>query len=148
MRALIQRVKEARVKVAGQVIGEIGTGLLVFLGVSGDDTEEEADLVWRKLSRMRIFADDAGKTNLDIKQVSGNILLISQFTLYADCKKGNRPSFTKAGSAEIGNRLYQYMLNLARSEFPDIQSGQFGADMQVELVNDGPFTIILDSDQL
>ena len=148
MRALIQRVKEARVKVAGQVIGEIGTGLLVFLGVSGDDTEEEADLVWRKLSRMRIFADDAGKTNLDIKQVSGNILLISQFTLYADCKKGNRPSFTKAGPAETGNRLYQYMLNLARSEFPDIQSGQFGADMQVELVNDGPFTIILDSDQL
>lgn len=148
MRALIQRVKEARVKVDGQVIGEIDRGLLVFLGVSGTDTEQEADLVWRKLSRLRIFADGEGKTNLDIKQVSGNILIISQFTLYADCKKGNRPSFTKAGPAEASNQLYQYMLELARLDFPDVQSGRFGADMQVELMNDGPFTILLDSDQL
>lgn len=148
MRAIIQRVTEARVIINDEVAGEIKQGFLVFLGVGTEDTEFEADLLWRKISRMRIFADDAGKTNLDLNTVGGNLLIISQFTLYADCKKGNRPSFTKAASPELGNALYEYFLDLAKKEFPDVQSGEFGADMSVSLVNDGPFTILLDTAEL
>ncbi|HHT25006.1 MAG TPA: D-tyrosyl-tRNA(Tyr) deacylase [Clostridiaceae bacterium] len=148
MRAIIQRVTEARVIINDEVAGEIKQGFLVFLGVGTEDTESEADLLWRKISRMRIFADDAGKTNLDLNTVGGNLLIISQFTLYADCKKGNRPSFTKAASPELGNALYEYFLDLAKKEFPDVQSGEFGADMSVSLVNDGPFTILLDTAEL
>ena len=121
---------------------------VIFLGVGAEDAESEADFLWRKISRMRIFADAAGKTNLDLNTVGGNLLIISQFTLYADCKKGNRPSFTKAASPELGKTLYEYFLELARKEFPKVQSGEFGAEMAVSLVNDGPFTIILDTEEL
>ncbi|MGB4609210.1 MAG: D-aminoacyl-tRNA deacylase, partial [Saccharofermentanales bacterium] len=142
MRAIIQRVSRAQVTINAEVTGEIERGFVVFLGVGAEDTESEADLLWRKISRMRIFADDAGKTNLDLNTVGGNLLIISQFTLYADCKKGNRPSFIKAASPESGNELYEYFLELAKKEFPDVQSGEFGANMSVSLINDGPFTII------
>ncbi|NLM19929.1 MAG: D-tyrosyl-tRNA(Tyr) deacylase [Clostridiaceae bacterium] len=148
MRAIIQRVTEARVIIDNKVAGEIGQGFLIFLGVGAEDTESETDLLWRKISRMRIFADYTGKTNLDLNTVGGNLLIISQFTLYADCKKGNRPSFTKAASPELGKALYEYFLDLAKKEFPDVQSGEFGADMSVSLVNDGPFTILLDTAEL
>lgn len=148
MRAIIQRVSEAQVIIDNEVAGEIEQGYLVFLGVGTGDTESEADLLWRKISRMRIFADSTGKTNLDLDTVGGNLLIISQFTLYADCKKGNRPSFTKAASPDLGNALYEYFLDLAQKEFPNVQSGEFGADMSVSLVNDGPFTILLDTDEL
>ncbi|NLJ71189.1 MAG: D-tyrosyl-tRNA(Tyr) deacylase [Clostridiaceae bacterium] len=148
MKAIIQRVSEARVVINNEVVGEIEQGFVVFLGVGAEDTESEADLLWRKISRMRIFADDAGKTNLDLNTVDGNLLIISQFTLYADCKKGNRPSFTKAAPPELGNSLYEYFLELARKEFPTVQSGEFGADMSVHLINDGPFTILLDTAEL
>lgn len=148
MRAIIQRVSRARVTINAEVTGEIERGFVVFLGVGAEDTESEADLLWRKISRMRIFADDAGKTNLDLNTVGGNLLIISQFTLYADCKKGNRPSFIKAASPESGNELYEYFLELAKKEFPDVQSGEFGANMSVSLINDGPFTIILDTAEL
>ncbi|MGI6579811.1 MAG: D-aminoacyl-tRNA deacylase [Saccharofermentanales bacterium] len=148
MRAIIQRVSRAQVTINAEVTGEIERGFVVFLGVGAEDTESEADLLWRKISRMRIFADDAGKTNLDLNTVGGNLLIISQFTLYADCKKGNRPSFIKAASPESGNELYEYFLELAKKEFPDVQSGEFGANMSVSLINDGPFTIILDTAEL
>lgn len=148
MRAIIQRVSRAQVTINAEVTGEIERRFVVFLGVGAEDTESEADLLWRKISRMRIFADDAGKTNLDLNTVGGNLLIISQFTLYADCKKGNRPSFIKAASPESGNELYEYFLELAKKEFPDVQSGEFGANMSVSLINDGPFTIILDTAEL
>ncbi len=148
MRAIVQRVNFAKVIVDQKTIAEINSGLLVFLGVSAGDTEKEAELIWRKISKLRIFADEQGKTNLDVKAVNGNLLIVSQFTLYANCKKGNRPSFTEAAPAESGKRLYEYFLSLAETEFPDLQKGSFGADMKVELLNDGPFTIILDSDRL
>lgn len=148
MRAVIQRVSEASVTIDQQVTGAIKKGFVVFLGVGAEDTAKEADLLWRKISRMRIFADSEGKTNLDIETVGGNLLIISQFTLYADCKKGNRPSFTNAASQNLGNELYEYFLQLAEQDFPNVQHGEFGADMSIHLVNDGPFTIILDTDDL
>lgn len=148
MRAIVQRVKKAKVSVNDQIIGEIRQGLLVFLGVGSADSKAEADLLWRKISKLRIFADEAGKTNLDLQEVQGNILIISQFTLYGNCRKGNRPSFTDSAPAELGKELYEYFLSRAAEDFPDYQHGEFGADMQVELLNDGPFTIILDTDQL
>lgn len=148
MRAVVQRVNFAKVEIENEVVGKINQGLLVFLGVGKEDTKKEADLLWRKISQMRIFADEEGKTNLNIKAVNGNFLIISQFTLYANCKKGNRPSFTDAAPAELGNELYEYFLELARSEFPDVQHGEFGADMSIKLENDGPFTIMLDTNEL
>ncbi|NLJ94510.1 MAG: D-tyrosyl-tRNA(Tyr) deacylase [Clostridiaceae bacterium] len=148
MRAVVQRVNFAEVEIDNQVVGKINQGLLVFVGVGKEDTKKEADLLWRKISQMRIFADEEGKTNLNIKAVNGNFLIISQFTLYANCKKGNRPSFTYAAPAELGNELYEYFLELARNEFPDVQHGEFGADMSIKLENDGPFTIMLDTNEL
>ncbi len=148
MRAVVQRVRKASVTVNQKIIGEIKEGLLVFLGVGKEDTKSEADLLWKKISNMRIFADENGKTNLNLKTIDGNILIISQFTLYADCRKGNRPSFTNSASAALGEELYEYVLNLAKQEFPNCQHGEFGADMKVELLNDGPFTILLDTDDL
>lgn len=148
MRALIQRVNHATVTVDEKIIGEIDKGLLVFLGIASTDTKQEADLLWRKLSRLRIFADAEGKTNLDIKAIAGNMMIISQFTLYANCRKGNRPSFVEAAPGEMGNQLYQYFLSLAAREFPDLKKGLFGRDMTIDLQNDGPFTILLDTDQL
>lgn len=145
MRFIVQRVKQANVQVDGHTIGEIKQGLLVFAGICDSDNQEIADKMIKKLVGLRIFEDENGKTNLDLESVNGNMLIISQFTLYADCRKGNRPSFIKAGSPDMANRLYEYILNECRKIFPDTQQGMFGADMQVSLINDGPFTIILDS---
>ncbi len=148
MKFLIQRVSHASVEVDAQVLGEIGKGFLVFIGVSQDDTEEIADRMIRKLLAMRIFEDENGKTNLSLADVSGELLLISQFTLYADCKKGNRPSFIRAGNPELANRLYEYIISECRKQISSVQVGSFGADMKVSLLNDGPFTIMLDSHEI
>ena len=149
MRLLIQRVQHADVSVEGELVGSIKKGYLVFIGISDSDTEEIADKMLRKLLNLRLFEDENGKTNLAIKQVDGEVLLVSQFTLYADCKKGNRPSFTKAGSPDKANKLYQYLIDQCTKELPQKTScGSFGADMKVSILNDGPFTIMLDSDEI
>lgn len=148
MRFVIQRVKNASVSIDRKIAGAIEKGLLVFVGVSEGDTEKIADKMIKKLIGLRIFEDENGKTNLDLKTVHGNLLIISQFTLYADCKKGNRPSFIQAGPPELAKKLYDYILEKCREQFPDIQQGEFGADMQIALTNDGPFTILLDSDEI
>lgn len=145
MRFLIQRVNEASVSVEGSVIGKIGRGLLVFIGVSGEDNREIADKMIKKLLGLRIFEDENGKTNLDLKAVDGQLLLISQFTLYADCRKGNRPSFTNAGAPDLANELYRYIIDCCRRETAVVEEGSFGAEMKVSLLNDGPFTVFLDS---
>lgn len=148
MRFVIQRVKEAEVKVDNQSVGSINKGLLVFVGVSNDDNKQIADKMIKKLIGMRIFEDSEGKTNLDLSAVNGELLIVSQFTLYADCKKGNRPSFTKAGAPDYANELYEYIISECRKQIPMVEHGVFGADMKISLVNDGPFTIILDSDEI
>lgn len=148
MRFIVQRVTGANVSVENKVIGQIGTGFLVLVGISGTDTREIADKMVKKLIGLRIFEDENGKTNLDLHSVDGQLLIISQFTLYADCKKGNRPSFVKAGAPDMAEELYQYILSRCREEITVVQEGCFGADMKVSLVNDGPFTIILDSDEI
>ena len=148
MKFLIQRVKQASVSTEAQTIGKIGKGFLVFIGVSQEDTQEIADKMIRKLLGMRIFEDENGKTNLSLADVSGQLLLISQFTLYADCKKGNRPSFIKAGNPELAENLYEYIVSECKKKIPIVQTGSFGANMEVTLLNDGPFTIILDSSEL
>ncbi len=148
MRFVIQRVTYASVEVENQVIGKIGKGFLVLIGICETDTAQVADKMIRKLIGMRIFQDDAGKTNLSLHDVSGELLLISQFTLYADCKKGNRPSFVKAGNPELANSLYEYVIAECKKHIPNVQTGSFGADMKISLLNDGPFTILLDSDEI
>lgn len=148
MRFLIQRVNEANVKVHDEIIGKINRGFLVFVGVSDSDDRTIADKMIKKLIGLRIFEDENGKTNLDLKSVDGQLLLISQFTLYADCRKGNRPSFTNAGGPDQANELYQYIISQCRKEIAVVEEGQFGADMKVTLVNDGPFTVMLDSEEI
>ncbi|MBQ1193397.1 MAG: D-tyrosyl-tRNA(Tyr) deacylase [Lachnospiraceae bacterium] len=148
MKFVIQRVQYASVKVENEVIGKINNGFLVLIGVSNDDTKEIADKMIKKLIGMRIFPDAEGKTNLSLEAVSGELLLISQFTLYADCKKGNRPSFVNAGAPDMANEMYEYIINECKKQVPVVQTGSFGADMKVELLNDGPFTIVLDSRDL
>ncbi len=148
MRFVLQRVTEASVAVDGEVKGKIGKGYLLLVGVSNEDTQEIADKMIEKVSRLRIFEDENGKTNLSIEQVDGEILVISQFTLYADCRKGNRPSFTDAGSPDMAECLYEYILKRCGELFKNTQRGVFGADMKVSLVNDGPFTIVLDSKEI
>ena len=148
MRFLIQRVNEAEVRVDGQVIGKIGKGFLVLVGISGTDTKETADWMVRKMIGLRIFEDENGKVNLDLKTVGGQLLIISQFTLYADCRKGNRPSFINAGEPQMANELYQYIIEECRREVETVEEGSFGAEMKVSLVNDGPFTVFLDSEDL
>ncbi len=149
MRFLIQRVTEASVTVDGKVIGEIGKGYLVLVGVCDTDTEAVADAMVKKLAGLRIFEDENGKTNLSIRDVGGSMLVVSQFTLYADCKHGNRPSFTKAGNPQEAERLYEYVAARIRDvEGIPVETGSFGADMKVRLLNDGPFTIFLDSAEL
>ena len=148
MKLLIQRVKEASVTVDSQVIGKIDKGFLVFIGVCESDTYEIADKLIKKMVGLRIFEDENGKTNLDLNAVSGQLLLVSQFTLYADCRKGNRPSFTNAGNPQLANELYQYIIKKCKECVPVVQEGCFGADMKVSLVNDGPFTVMLDSDEI
>ena len=146
MRFVIQRVTEAKVTVDEKVTGSIKTGFLVLIGVSEDDTTEIADRLIKKLIGLRIFEDENGKTNLSLDDVKGSLLLISQFTLYADCRKGNRPSFVKAGDPAKAESLYNHVVEECKKKISDVQTGIFGADMKVELVNDGPFTILLDSD--
>ena len=144
MRVVIQRVKEAKVTVDNQCIGAIGKGYLILLGVGKEDTKEVVDKYVDKIIKLRIFADEKGKTNLSIKDVEGEILVVSQFTLYADCKKGNIPSFTDAAGVEKAVELYEYFLSSVKKQIGDVQAGEFGADMAVSLINDGPFTIVLD----
>ena len=148
MRTVVQRVTHASVKVDGQTIGEIGKGFLILLGVAEEDDEAIADKMADKICRLRIFEDENGKTNLSLADVGGGILVVSQFTLYADCKKGNRPSFVKAGNPEKANRLYEYFMKRCQTHVQTVEHGQFGADMKVELLNDGPFTLMLDSKEL
>lgn len=146
MKFVIQRVTEASVTVDNKVIGSIQKGFMVLIGVSNEDTPQIADKMIKKLLGLRIFDDADGKTNLSLKDVAGQLLLISQFTLYADCKKGNRPSFINAGSPDLANELYEYIITECKKEVPVVERGEFGADMKVSLCNDGPFTIVLDSE--
>ena len=149
MRFVIQRVQHADVKVDQKTVGSIGHGFLVLIGIAEDDTKERAQKMVQKLLRLRIFEDENGKTNLDLAAVGGELLLISQFTLYADCRHGNRPSFINAAKPELAEPLYQYIIQTCReSGVPVVQQGIFGADMKVSLLNDGPFTIVLDSSEL
>lgn len=148
MKFVIQRVTSADVKVEGEVIGSIGRGFLVLIGVSKTDTKEIADKMVKKLLGLRIFEDAEGKTNLSLESVKGGLLLISQFTLYANCRKGNRPSFIEAGEPGLAEDLYEYVIAQCKEHVKQVERGQFGADMKVSLQNDGPFTIILDSEQL
>lgn len=148
MKFVIQRVKHASVTVDNEVIGKINKGFLVFIGVSNEDTKEIANKLIKKLIGLRIFEDQDGKTNLSLDAVNGELLLVSQFTLYADCKKGYRPSFTNAGSPDMANEMYEYIIDECKKQVPVVETGSFGADMKVELLNDGPFTIILDSRDL
>lgn len=145
MKLVIQRVSRASVTVRGNVIGRIGQGYLVLVGVGQGDTKEDADRLVRKMLGLRIFSDENGKIKRSIKDVDGQLLLVSQFTLYADCSHGNRPGFTNAGDPELARELYEYMIESCRREIPVVEQGEFGAEMQVELVNNGPFTILLDS---
>lgn len=148
MRFLIQRVNEARVEVDGETVGSIGRGFLVLIGISGTDDTIVADKMIKKLIGLRIFEDENGKTNLDLKTVGGQLLLISQFTLYADCRRGNRPSFTDAGAPDKAEQLYHYIVDGCRREIAAVEEGRFGAEMKVSLVNNGPFTVFLDSAEI
>ena len=148
MRFVVQRVTHASVTVDSQVIGKIGNGFMVLIGIADTDTREIADKMVKKLLGLRIFEDQNGKTNLDIHTVEGELLLISQFTLYANCRHGNRPSFIEAGKPDMANEMYEYIIAKCKEQVPVVEKGEFGADMKVELLNDGPFTILLDSDQL
>lgn len=148
MKFVIQRVQYAEVKVDGETTGKIDKGFLVLIGVAETDTREIADKMIKKLLGLRIFEDEQGKTNLDLHAVDGELLLVSQFTLYADCRKGNRPSFIKAGNPELSNDLYEYIISKCRESIPKVEKGIFGADMKVSLLNDGPFTILLDSEEI
>ena len=149
MRFVIQRVTHADVKVDGETIGEIGKGFMVLIGVADSDAKEIADKMIKKMIGLRIFEDEEGKTNLSLDAVGGSLLLISQFTLYANCKKGNRPSFIEAGKPDMANEMYEYIIAKCKKESVEtVEKGSFGADMKVSLTNDGPFTIVLDSDRL
>ena len=148
MRFVIQRVMNSKVTIDGKIRGQIGKGFMVLIGVGEGDTLEIADKLIHKMINLRIFEDENGKTNLGLKDVGGSLLLISQFTLYADCKRGNRPSFVKAGDPDMAKSLYEYIISKCRNEIEVVEHGEFGADMKVELVNDGPFTVLLDSDEL
>ena len=148
MRAIIQRVSNANVSIGGAVVGSCGTGFLILLGVAQDDTEDEVERLWQKIFKLRIFPDCDKPTGASLADIGGEALIISQFTLYADCRKGNRPSFTQAGDPEKSNQLYELFVARAKKDLQHVSSGEFGADMQVSLVNDGPFTIALDTDEL
>ena len=148
MRFVIQRVKHASVEVEGEIIGKIGQGFLVLIGVSEEDTEAIADKMIKKLIGMRIFEDAEGKTNLSLESVGGELLLVSQFTLYANCKRGNRPSFIEAGAPDMASEMYEYIIEKCKEQVEVVERGRFGADMKVSLINDGPFTIVLDSETL
>ena len=146
MKVVLQRVSEANVKVDGQVIGEIGWGYVLLLGIGGGDNREICNRMIEKVKKLRLFSDEGGKTNLSIGDVKGEILVISQFTLYADCRKGTRPGFSDAASPALAEELYEYFISSAHPHFDKVAYGKFGASMQVELINDGPFTIVLEMD--
>lgn len=148
MKFVIQRVTHADVVVDGNELGRIGKGFMVLIGVSKDDNETIADKMVDKMIKLRIFEDENGKTNLSLGDVGGELLLISQFTLYANCKKGNRPSFIDAGAPDEANALYEYIIERCKERVNVVERGEFGADMKVSLLNDGPFTIVLDSSEL
>ena len=148
MKFVVQRVSSAACRVDEQLTGSIQKGFLVLIGISDSDTKEIADKMIKKLIALRIFEDSDGKTNLSLKDVEGSLLLISQFTLYADCRKGNRPSFTNAGKPDMAKELYTYIVNSCKMQIPVVEQGIFGADMKISLVNEGPFTIILDSEEI
>ncbi len=148
MRAVVQRVKSASVSVEGAITGAVGDGFLVLLGVSRDDSEKDAQYIADKIFGLRVFTDDAGKFNLSLDDVKGSVLVVSQFTLYGDARAGRRPSFTEAAGAELGNRLYELVMEMLRNKGLEVRSGIFGASMEVSLVNDGPVTILLDSSKL
>ena len=148
MKFLVQRVMQASVEVNSEKVGEIQNGFLVFIRICQNDTQDIADKMIHKLLNLRIFEDEKGKTNLNLAAVNGSLLLISQFTLYADCRHGNRPSFIGAGKPDMANSLYEYIIEACKKTVPIVQQGIFGAEMKVSLVNDGPFTIMLDSDEL
>ena len=147
MKAVLQRVSRAAVTVAGETIGEIGKGYMILLGVADSDTPAVADRMADKICKLRIFEDGEGKTNLSLADVGGEILVVSQFTLYADCHKGNRPSFIGAGAPVLAEELYEYFMERCRQHVPKVERGSFGAHMKVELVNDGPFTLVLEGDE-
>lgn len=148
MKFVIQRVLEASVAVDGEIIGQINKGYMVLIGVGQNDTKEIADKMVKKMVGLRIFEDENGKTNLSLADVGGQMLLISQFTLYANCKKGNRPSFIESGAPDMAEEMYEYIIAKCKESVPIVEKGSFGADMKVSLINDGPFTIVLDSEQL
>lgn len=148
MRAIVQRVAQASVEVEGTEVGFCGRGLLILLGVGPADTPEVAEKLWAKIRKLRIFADETGKFNLNLEQVEGEVLVVSQFTLYANCRKGNRPSFTEAAPPDLANKLYEHFCSCAESDDIRVGRGVFGANMRVSLVNDGPVTIALDTDEL
>ena len=148
MKFVIQRVANASCTVNHELTGKINRGFLVLIGISNEDTREIADKMVKKLIGLRIFEDSEGKTNLSLQDVCGELLLISQFTLYADCRKGNRPSFINAGKPDLANELYEYIVESCKKQVPVVERGIFGADMKISLLNDGPFTIILDSAEI
>ena len=148
MRFVIQRVRHASVTIDGEISGKIERGFLVLIGVAESDTKAIADKMIKKMLGLRIFEDEDGKTNLSLADVDGQLLLVSQFTLYADCKKGNRPSFIKAGKPDMANEMYEYIISVCQNSVKIVETGSFGADMKVELLNDGPFTILLDSEEI
>ena len=149
MRVVVQRCLRAEVRIAGETVGQIGRGFLLLVGVTDGDTTKEAGLLAKKVGQMRVFEDAEGKMNLGLKEVDGAILSISQFTLYADCKKGNRPSFIRAARPETAEPLYDYFNERLRTEYGlQVETGRFGADMKVDFINDGPVTILLDSEEL
>ncbi len=144
MRIVLQRVKKAAVTVEGSVVGAIDKGLMVLLGVGEGDTKENVDWLVNKLSILRLFEDENGKTNLSTKDIGGSLLVVSQFTLYADCRKGSRPSFTEAAPPALANQLYMYFVEKCREVFPKVETGEFGAHMDIEMLCDGPFTVTLE----
>ncbi|NLL79999.1 MAG: D-tyrosyl-tRNA(Tyr) deacylase [Clostridiales bacterium] len=148
MRFVIQRVQQADVSINGQIVGAIRKGFMVLVGICDTDTKEIADNMLKKMLNLRIFQDENGKTNLALKDVDGQLLIVSQFTLYADCRKGNRPSFIKAGAPEHAKEIYEYILKQCIESGYTVKHGEFGADMKVSLINDGPFTVLLDSDEI
>ena len=147
MITVLQRVQHAKVEIDGKTVGATEQGLLILLGVAEGDTRVEADKLVKKIANLRIFEDENGKMNLSLLDIGGGVLVVSQFTLYADCHKGNRPSFVKAGAPDKANRLYEYFVERCRQYVPKVEHGSFGADMKVELLNDGPFTLVLNADE-
>ncbi len=145
MRVLIQRVLKSSVTVDEKIIGSIGQGFLILLGVSDTDTQKDVEVLVDKIAKLRLFQDENDKTNLSISDVDGEVLVVSQFTLYADCKKGNRPSFTKSGKPDKANELYEYFKKYSVDKFKKVECGEFGADMKIDILNDGPFTVMLET---